>query len=91
MQGDIWLSRPIVEKLISITSAPPGSSKVSSLSQREQEVLRLVAGGKTNQEIGARLGIGEKTVEKHLKNVFVKLGVVSRVEAAVQAVQAGIM
>jgi DNA-binding NarL/FixJ family response regulator len=52
-------------------------------------VLRLVAAGKTNQEIGLALGISDKTVEKHLEAIFGKLGVASRVEAAVWAVRAG--
>jgi DNA-binding NarL/FixJ family response regulator len=59
------------------------------LTQREMDVLRLVAKGKTNREIGLALEISEKTVEKHLEGVFAKLGVTSRVEAAVRAVQEG--
>jgi DNA-binding NarL/FixJ family response regulator len=62
----------------------------AQLTSREIEVLRLVVAGKTNQEIGHQLEISEKTVEKHLEGVFGKLGVTSRVEAAVQAVRAGI-
>jgi DNA-binding NarL/FixJ family response regulator len=61
------------------TSAP--------LTAREIEVLRLVTAGKTNQEIGVQLAISEKTVEKHLREIFIKLGVTSRVEAAVRAVR----
>ena len=61
------------------------------LTSREVEVLRLVVEGKTNQEIGHLLDISEKTVEKHLEGVFSKLGVTSRVEAAVQAVRDGIV
>lgn len=57
------------------------------LTTRELDVLRLVVAGKTNQEIGIALGISEKTVEKHLEGVFSKLGVASRVEAAVVAVR----
>jgi DNA-binding NarL/FixJ family response regulator len=57
------------------------------LTSRELEVLRHVVSGKTNQEIGLALNISEKTVEKHLEGVFSKLGVASRVEAAVQAVR----
>jgi len=54
---------------------------------REQDVLRLVVQGKTNMEIGMVLGISEKTVEKHLDSIFRKMGVVSRVEAAVMAIR----
>jgi DNA-binding NarL/FixJ family response regulator len=61
------------------------------LTNRELEVLRLVVEGKTNQGIGLALGISEKTVEKYLEAVFNKLGVSSRVEAAVFAVREGLV
>jgi DNA-binding NarL/FixJ family response regulator len=59
------------------------------LTGREVQVLKAVVAGMTNQEIGLALGISEKTVEKHLEGVFTKLGVASRVEAAVHAVREG--
>jgi len=62
----------------------------SALTPREIEVLKGVVAGKTNQEIGLALGISEKTVEKHLEGVYQKLGVASRVEAAVHAVRQGL-
>jgi DNA-binding NarL/FixJ family response regulator len=52
-------------------------------------VLQGIVDGKTNQEIGLMLNISEKTVEKHLESVYSKLGVASRVEAAVFAVREG--
>jgi DNA-binding CsgD family transcriptional regulator len=54
-------------------------------------VLRLVVEAKTNGEIGMLLGISEKTVEKHLDTIFRKLGVASRVEAAVLAVRSDLL
>jgi DNA-binding NarL/FixJ family response regulator len=57
------------------------------LTPRELDVLSLVSQGKTNAEIGYNLGISEKTVEKHLDMIFRKMGVASRVEAAVMAVR----
>jgi DNA-binding NarL/FixJ family response regulator len=62
----------------------------SDLTHRESEVLKLVVRGMTNREIGYELEISEKTVEKHLNNVFEKLNVHSRVEAAVYAVESKI-
>lgn len=58
------------------------------LTDREREVLALVASGATNREIAERLFLSEKTVESHLRNVFAKLGVSSRVAVA-QAVERG--
>jgi DNA-binding NarL/FixJ family response regulator len=58
-----------------------------SLSERETQVLRLLAGGKTNRDIGAELFISEKTVARHVSNIFDKLGVSSRTGAAAWAYQ----
>lgn len=63
----------------------------AGLTEREIEVLRLVAQGKTNREISASLGISEKTVEKHVGELFAKLKVASRVGAAVLAVREGLI
>ncbi|RMG08688.1 MAG: DNA-binding response regulator [Acidobacteria bacterium] len=54
----------------------------SSLTQRECEVLALLAKGKRNSEIAETLGITENTVETHLKNIFRKVGTSNRVQAA---------
>ncbi len=83
-----WVSRRVAAQIVAWTQE---EAEKTSLTQREEEVLRLVAAGKTNQEIGLALGISEKTVEKHLERIFTKLGVISRVEAAVWAVRAGLV
>lgn len=85
-RGEVgWLSRR-VSALIStwMRKEEPQSQK---LTQRELEVLRLVAMGKTNQRIAMELHISEKTIEKYLESILRKLGVHSRVEAAVYAVR----
>ncbi len=64
-------------------NAPGGSAR---LSPRELEVLRLLARGAPNKEIAATLGISLRTVEGHLGNIFGKLGVFSRTEAVLYAV-----
>jgi two-component system, NarL family, response regulator DegU len=80
-----WVSRRVASQMADwIHTEEPGRM---GLTAREMDVLRLVVAGKTNQEIGMALGISEKTVEKHLEGVFSKLGVASRVEAAVVAVR----
>jgi ATP/maltotriose-dependent transcriptional regulator MalT len=60
----------------------PGASGLASLTGRELEVAGLVADRKTNREIAEELVLSEKTIESHLRNVFAKLGVGSRVEVA---------
>lgn len=55
------------------------------LTEREAEVLGLVAGGRSNREIASLLFISERTVHRHLSNIFVKLGVSSRTAAAAYA------
>jgi DNA-binding NarL/FixJ family response regulator len=89
-RGEVgWVSRRVGAHLADwMREEEPGKTQ---LTNREIDVLRLVATGKTNQEIGLELEISEKTVEKHLEGVFTKLGVASRVEAAVQAIRRGIV
>jgi DNA-binding NarL/FixJ family response regulator len=80
-----WVSRKVAAKLSQIIQKDQDG--VADLTPREMDVLRLVVEAKTNGEIGMLLGISEKTVEKHLDTIFRKLGVASRVEAAVLAVR----
>jgi two-component system, NarL family, response regulator len=61
------------------------------LSDREQEVLRLMAQGKTNLEIGTALGIAESTVKFHVNHVLTKLGVSDRTQAVIQAARRGLV
>jgi DNA-binding NarL/FixJ family response regulator len=82
-----WLSRQVAARMADWTR---DQGRIG-LTPRELSVLRLVVLGKTNVEIGAELHVSEKTVEKHLQSVFEKLGVSSRVEAAVRAVQEGLV
>jgi DNA-binding CsgD family transcriptional regulator/pimeloyl-ACP methyl ester carboxylesterase len=70
--------------------ADAGFTTTSGLSQRETQVLRLVAAGKTNQEIADELVISRNTVRRHVSNVFDKTGVANRVEAATYARDHGI-
>jgi DNA-binding NarL/FixJ family response regulator len=60
------------------------------LTEREAEVLRLVAAGKTNRAIAAELYLSEKTIARHLSNIFTKLGVGSRAAATAFATREGI-
>jgi DNA-binding NarL/FixJ family response regulator len=70
-------------------SVRPTSAGLARLSPREHDVVRLVADGRTNDEIGSALQIGSKTVETHLARLFERLGVASRTELAMRAVREG--
>lgn len=86
-----WFSRRAIAQLSALTRQESRHQDTKDITHREFDVLRLVAAGKTNQEIGLELGISEKTVEKHIGALFTKLKVASRVEAAVLAVQRGLV
>ena len=68
-------------------SRKPAGSAVGGLTGREVEVLRLVAAGKTNRAIAADLFLSEKTVARHMSNIFAKLGLSSRSAATAYAYQ----
>src|SRR3990172_11274863 len=80
-----WVSRGVAAKLSHMLQDEETGSK--NLTSREMDVLHLVVDGKTNAEIAISLGISAKTVEKHLDSIYRKMGVASRVEAAVMAVR----
>jgi DNA-binding NarL/FixJ family response regulator len=72
--------------------APRGPAPApGGLSAREVEVLLLVARGLTTKAIGHRLGIAPKTVGNHIESIYTKIGVSSRVEAAMFAMQQGLV
>jgi DNA-binding CsgD family transcriptional regulator len=64
-----------------------GSSAKTILTEREVQVVRLIASGKTNRAIAVKLGISEKTVARHISNIFTKLGISSRSAATAFAYQ----
>jgi DNA-binding CsgD family transcriptional regulator len=65
----------------------PAGRAATGLTQRELQVLRLVAAGRTNRSIGADLFLSERTVDRHVSNILAKLGVSSRTEATAYAYQ----
>ena len=73
-------------------SGPNGQGRRNeySLTQREQDILVLLAEGRSNRDIAGRLFLSEKTVKAHLAAVFRKLGVTNRTQAAMMAVQMGV-
>lgn len=91
-RGEAVLHPRIAGKLVEVlrSGAEPGNEALDSLSQREREVLTLMAEGFSNQHIAERLGIGEKTVKTHVSNVLGKLDVNDRTQAAVYAWKSGL-
>lgn len=85
--GEFVISEPLTQILAKSLRPQNPVNAIGSLTQREIENLKLIAGGKSNKEIARNLGITEATVKVHNKNLFKKLGLKSRVEAAMWAVE----
>lgn len=86
--GQVQLSPQAAARLLREVPAPNSPEK---LTDRETDVLRLLAQGLANKEIAAELTIGEKTVKTHVSNILGKLGVVSRTQAALYAARIGLV
>ncbi len=87
LKGEIWISREILSKFIpEIENAKVLSgNETSVLSGREIEIVNLVARGAMNMEIGEKLYISRHTVKTHLYNIYKKIKVTNRLEAALWA------
>ena len=81
----------ILKEFAARASKHSETTPVDDLTEREKEVLQLLAAGLTNKEIGAKLDIAENTVKNHLKNILGKLHLQNRVQAAALAIQQGIL
>lgn len=79
------VARRLMRQVATPASAPPEA--VARLTARETEVLRLIAGGRSNKEIALDLTLSEKTVKTHVSNVLQKLGLADRTQAALYAVR----
>ena len=80
------LTRKVIMRL-GATLRRPRRHLEQPLTERENEILQMVVEGKGNKVIAGRLGLGEGTVKSHLRNIYRKLHVQTRAEAAAQAVQ----
>ena len=84
--GNSALDATIVQKMVAQVSTGIKEQPIEKLTERELEVLTLVAKGFTNKAIGVQLGISDRTVQGHLANIFAKLQAASRTEAVMRAV-----
>lgn len=88
--GDVYVAPGLAWDLLREMSVPQQKDPLGELTAREREVLELLATGLSNQEIGVRLSLAEKTIKHYMTNILAKLQVRSRVEAALLAQRAGI-
>ena len=93
--GESLISPIIAAKVLQRVRASSTQPEIEStiraeLSDREIEVLKLIANGKDNSEIARELFISAKTVKNHISNILLKLSIENRIQAAVYAVKSGI-
>lgn len=93
--GGSWLDPSVTGRVLAVFRDSPGVGagsppELEALTARELEVLRLMAGGLTNDEIAVRLVLGTGTVKTHVNHIFFKLGVRNRVEAVIFAFDHGL-
>jgi NarL family two-component system response regulator LiaR len=91
-KGQSVLESQVASKLMNRFRQPkPAAAPHEELTEREMEVLKLIAAGKSNQEVADELFIGIKTVKFHVTNVLAKLGVEDRTQAAIYAFKHGLV
>lgn len=89
-RGEAYITPKMAGNLLREMTQKPDNDSLSALTEREMQVLELVAQGLSNKEVGMRLSLAEKTVKHYLTAVLQKLHVRSRVEAALLAQRHGI-
>ena len=86
------IASKVLQRVRANTAAPEAEATIrAELSEREIEVLKLIANGKDNAMIAAELHISPKTVKNHISNILMKLQIDNRIQAAVYAVRSGIV
>lgn len=90
-RGEAAITRQMTMRLLKHMTSIEQTGDHILLSDRELEILKLVASGKSNQSIADQLSISENTVKYHLKNILQKLGVSNRTEAVTIAMQKGLL
>ncbi|MFF4468819.1 response regulator [Streptomyces sp. NPDC001599] len=87
--GHILLQPEVAGALLSQEESSSGPGRAGSLTEREREVLGLIADGRSNREIARALVLSEKTVKTHVSNILMKLDLADRTQAALWAVRHG--
>ncbi|OEJ29731.1 DNA-binding response regulator [Streptomyces agglomeratus] len=88
--GHVLLQPEVAGALLSQEEGNGGTGRGSTLTEREREVLTLIADGRSNREIARALVLSEKTVKTHVSNILMKLDLSDRTQAALWAVRHGI-
>ncbi|MFE2429505.1 response regulator [Streptomyces sp. NPDC059373] len=88
--GHVLLQPEVADALLSQEEAGGGTGRGTTLTEREREVLTLIADGRSNREIARALVLSEKTVKTHVSNILMKLDLSDRTQAALWAVRHGI-
>ena len=88
--GDAVYGAAIANRIVAHLTGAPRAEKFPELTDREREVLELMADGLRNHAIAEQLGLSEKTVRNHVSNVLLKLQVPDRTAAAIKAREAGL-
>ena len=89
-RGESWLSPKVAAKVMKeALGQEEAEEEAIPLTEREVEVLQLMAKGWSNKRIAEELGIGERTVAFHVENLLAKLGADNRTEAVVEAIRRG--
>jgi DNA-binding NarL/FixJ family response regulator len=89
--GQLQLDGTVARRLLRSLPQPRPRTAAPALTEREREILRLVAEGRANKEIAAQLVIAERTARGHVSHILAKLGLASRTQAALWAVREGLV
>jgi DNA-binding NarL/FixJ family response regulator len=90
--GGTWLKPAVTDNVVrALRDHRPEEQTDEKLTDRELEVVRLLAGGYSNREIGAALGVAERTVKNHVSSILAKLWVRDRTRAVLKAISMGLI
>jgi DNA-binding NarL/FixJ family response regulator len=95
-RGEAPITRDLATRILGefarhLRQEDPSARREANLTEREKEVLRLVAEGSTNRDIAAKLNVTENTIKYHLKNILEKLHLRNRAQAVAYAMQTGLL